>query len=91
MLVRLTSLAALAALASAQCASPPLDLNAATAEQLDARTFHLSETPTHEHSIFRVKNQVSARPDTRSPKELTEEPKKISGITVNRLSSNWKW
>ena len=63
-----------------QC-SDPIDLNTASLSELDALPYVTSTT---------AQLIIDFRPIC-SPLELTYSPKKISGITQNRVNTNWKY
>ena len=68
-------------LTQSACSDDPVDLNTATISQLDALPYVSSSA---------AQLIINLRPIC-SPLELTTSPKKISGITENRLNNNWNW
>ena len=67
--------------AQSTCDDTPIDLNRATLAELDALPYI---------SASSAQLIIDLRPIC-SPLELTTSPKKIRGITVNRLNTNWNW
>eukprot|EP01084_Bolivina_argentea_P016505 30881_1 len=63
------------------CLHPPVDLNTATLSEIDSLPYI---------SSFSAQSIIDIRPIC-SPQELTASPKKVDGLTTERLNTKWNW